>query len=196
MYLSKRIGLISMINVIGVFTDVTFPFQSAPGHLSSSSPRPDLLESQESTVTIHDPQKHFTRGDLPTTSRWPFSPLELGLPKGWTAYPFQEIQAILPIQLAAAALEEMYYKVFEEATADFWGPGFVSPDDAFILRLGILELSFTVVFGSPPLPFHIISSFAFSMLEATQRGYTSGYTGWIRSPSGSIYRITLKVQPN
>lgn len=192
MHISRILELIPYANILSVIVDASPAPRPIPRDIS---PHITRFELQGATINTHAFVKRFTGDDLPSTSRWPFSPFELGLPEGWTVYPFQETIAILPIRYAASALEELYYTIFEEAAAGLWGPDFGSPSTSFDLSLGMLRLSFTVIFGEPSIPWHVISAFAFNMLGATQRGYSSGYTGWIRSSDGSIYRVVLGLRP-
>ncbi len=190
MQLFTILGLLPVLNIFRAIVNATQTLRPVIRHTLREMP--NVKHEGPATITIHN--KRNDGVDFPSTSRWPFSPLELGLPTGWVAYPFQETQAILPMRLAASALEELYYTVFEEAAAGFWGPDLYSSDSSFDVTLGVLQLSFTLVFGQPPIPWQVVAAFAFNMFGATQRGYTSGFTGWIRSPGGSIYRITLGIR--
>ena len=102
----------------------------------------------------------------------------------------QELQAILPVDLAADSIAEFYHSVVSICTAMVaQGAPLLSQGGTF--RIGDLELAFDST-GSA-VPWTLIRAFADWMMLIGDRGLISTYTLWLTNyASGQVIRFRFR----
>lgn len=150
-----------------------------------STHRQKISSSRQDTVVDQDTVDVFPRH---TKRAHPNRPFGTHPPFGWT-WNIIESSCILPVQPSASALTILYQSVFEQATAHFWGRE--NQRRRFEFTWGDFRFE---MFCTQDIPWQLISTWAFVMLNAAKRGYTARYK-WdlINKEDGTTLWVRLLV---
>ena len=110
---------------------------------------------------------------------------------GWIAVS-QELQAILPVDLAAETMANFYHSVVSICTAMVAQGAPLLPQGG-TFTLGNLELAFDS--SGSAVPWTMIRAFADWMMLTGDRGFISTYTFWLTNyASGQVIRFRFKLR--
>ena len=109
-------------------------------------------------------------------------------PDGWKIS-YITFEHFIPIQVAAAGLQQLYLTLAVSAFASQYGS--LAPSNAVVLRLGSLNLT---MWSNEKISWAVVQAFAARMWALTDMGFTPGYSLTFVGPSGIELRVSLQVR--
>ncbi len=108
-------------------------------------------------------------------------------PEGWQVN-YITFAHILPLQLAAFGLQELYQAV--AVSAYTYQLTYTPPSNAVVLSFGEFKLTLS---SNVLIPWALVHAFALKMWAAAGAGFTPGYTIDFTGPNGTVLRASLRV---
>lgn len=108
-------------------------------------------------------------------------------PEGWQVN-YITFAHILPLQLAAFGLQELYQAV--AVSAYTYQLTYTPPSNAVVLSFGEFKLTLS---SNVLIPWALVHAFALKMWAVAGAGFTPGYTIDFTGPNGTVLRASLRV---